>query len=50
MTWLIIIALYIAIPVVAMLVSGRQLTWQGWVFFVALWPIAWLFAGPEELP
>ena len=43
-------ALYIAIPVLAILISGRQVTWRGWVLFVLLWPVFWMFGKPEELP
>jgi hypothetical protein len=50
MTWLIAVALYLALPAVAILITGRQITWQGWIFIVLLWPIAWAFMGPEELP
>jgi hypothetical protein len=50
MEWMLCAALYVTIPIVAMLISGRKVAWQGWVFFVALWPVAWLFMGPEELP
>lgn len=42
-------ALYIAIPVLAVLISGRKITWWGWLAFILLWPIAWLFVS-EELP
>ena len=51
MTNVIVIAsIYFAIPLVGIWISGRQLTWQGWLLFMTLWPIALLFMGPEELP
>jgi hypothetical protein len=50
MQWLLWSALYLAIPILGILISGRKITWQGWVFFVLLWPVAWAFVGPEELP
>lgn len=50
MTLAICIAIYLAIPVLGILISGRQIIWQGWIIFVLFWPIAWLFTGPEELP
>jgi hypothetical protein len=49
MTWLIVAAVYIAIPVIAILITGRKITWQGWMFFILLWPIAWMFVN-EEIP
>ncbi len=45
-----IASIYFAIPLGSIWISGRQLTWQGWLLFVTLWPIALLFMGPEELP
>ena len=51
MTNVIVIAsIYFAIPLGSIWISGRQLTWQGWLLFMALWPIVLLFMGPEELP
>jgi hypothetical protein len=49
-TFFICVAVYFAIPVVGIWISGRQLMWQGWVLYCLLWPVWWLFAGPEELP
>jgi hypothetical protein len=49
MIWL-IVPLYFAIPAFAIRITGRRLTWQAWLFILLLWPIAWLFMGPEELP
>lgn len=50
MTWLVVGAFYVAVPVVALWISGRQVTPMGWLVFIATWPVAWAFAGPEELP
>ena len=50
MTWLLILAAYIALPLIGLKISGRQLETKGIFLFVLLWPIAWLFTGPEELP
>lgn len=47
---LICAAIYFAIPIVAILISGRMITWQGWLIVLLTWPVAWLFMGPEELP
>jgi len=49
-TALIIAAFYIGIPVVSIWITGRKLTWQGWLVVILLWPIGWLIFGPEELP
>jgi hypothetical protein len=49
MIWL-LVPLYFAVPVLAIWISGRQITWQGWLCFLLLWPILWLFMLPEELP
>jgi len=43
-------AIYLGIPIFSLWISGRQVTWQGRVLFYLLWPILWLFEGPEELP
>jgi hypothetical protein len=49
MTYLAIsLAIYFTIPVVAILISGRKITPLGWLVFILLWPIGWMF--PEELP
>ena len=45
-----IAAIYFAFPVLAIWISGRKVTWQGWLIFLLLWPIGWLFMPPEELP
>lgn len=50
MEWLLWLALYLAIPLLSILISGRKITWRGWLVFVLLWPIAWAFTRPEELP
>ena len=50
MMWLIILACYVAIPVLGILLSGRKLSVLGWLVIIALWPIGWLIFGPEELP
>jgi len=50
MTWLIIFACYIAIPALSILISGRSVTLKGWVLFLLLWSVLWMFAPPEELP
>lgn len=50
MAFAICAAFYVGIPVLALLISGRRVTWQGWVVIILLWPIAWMFTGPEELP
>lgn len=44
------IAVYFGIPVLAIWISGRQITWQVWIFMLLLWPIAWMIMPPEELP
>jgi hypothetical protein len=49
-TALIFAAIYFAIPFVSIKISGRMITWQGWLVMLFLWPVAWLFMGPEELP
>lgn len=49
-TFLLCAAIYFAIPTLGIVISGRQLMWQGWVIFLLFWPVAWLFVGPEELP
>ena len=49
MTYLIALAIYFAIPLIATLIAGRCYTWKGQVFFFLLWPIAWMFMQ-EELP
>ena len=43
------IAVYLIIPVLGVIISGRKLSKFGWIAFTVLWPIAWLW-GPEELP
>jgi hypothetical protein len=48
--WLIAGLLYVAIPVVALWISGRQLSALGWLVFIAIWPVGWMLMGPEELP
>ncbi len=45
-----IVAIYFAIPVTGILISGRKLSLKGWIVFLLIWPIGWLFMGPEELP
>jgi hypothetical protein len=50
MTWLIVAAIYVAIPVLGILLSGRKLSALGWLVIIAVWPIGWLIFGPEELP
>lgn len=50
MTWLLILAVYVAVPLASLKITGRQLEPKGIFLFVLLWPIAWLFMGPEELP
>lgn len=50
MSWFVGIVIYFAIPLVATIISGRSYTWPGHLVFFLLWPIAWLFMGPEELP
>jgi hypothetical protein len=49
MTWLVCIAIYFAIPLIATIIAGRKYTWQGHVLFFLLWPILWMFVN-EELP
>jgi hypothetical protein len=49
MIWIWVI-LYFAIPALGILISGRMVTWQGWLIMLLFWPVAWLFMGPEELP
>ena len=50
LTWILILALYAAIPVLGVRITGRQLAWQGWLLVILLWPVLWLIMGPEELP
>jgi hypothetical protein len=47
MTWAFLALLYFAIPVLSVWISGRQITWQGWVVMLLLWPIAWTFMSDE---
>lgn len=49
-TVLVILIIYFVIPTIGILISGRMITWQGWLVMLFLWPVAWLFMGPEELP
>jgi len=49
-TLAICLAIYFGIPALSIWITGRMLTWQGWVIFLLFWPVAWLFMGPEELP
>jgi hypothetical protein len=49
-TFLIIAAIYIAIPVLGLLLSGRKLSALGWLVFIVIWPLGWMLMGPEELP
>jgi hypothetical protein len=49
-TFLVCLAIYFAIPALGILITGRKLTWQGWLLVLLIWPVAWLFMGPEELP
>jgi len=49
-TFLIIAAFYLGIPALSILISGRNLVWQGWMIFLLFWPVSWMFEGPEELP
>lgn len=44
------IAIYFAIPVVAILISGRKITALGWIVLMLLWPVGWMFWGREDLP
>lgn len=48
-TALLIVAIYLAIPTLGVLISGRQLTWKGWLLFLLIWPVGWMFMR-EELP
>jgi len=48
--FLIIAAIYITVPIIAILVSGRKISALGWLVFILLWPIGWIFWGNEELP
>ena len=47
MTWAFLALLYLAIPVLSIWISGRQITWKGWVAFLLLWPVAWMFMSDE---
>ena len=49
-TFLICVAIYFAIPIVSIKMTGRMITWQGWLVMLFLWPVAWMFMGSEELP
>lgn len=49
-TLAIISGFWIGIPILSIWITGRSITWKGWLFFIALWPVAWLFVSPEELP
>lgn len=44
------IAIYFAIPLVAILISGRKITVLGWFVFLLFWPVGWMFSKGEELP
>jgi hypothetical protein len=48
-TFLVCAAIYFAIPIIAIVISGRKLTWQGWLMSLLVWPFGWLFID-EELP
>jgi hypothetical protein len=50
MTIVICIAIYFAIPILGILLSGRKLSALGWVVIMIVWPIGWLIFPPEELP
>jgi hypothetical protein len=47
MTWAFLVLLYFAIPALSVWISGRSITWQGWVVMLLLWPVAWLFMSDE---
>ena len=49
-TFLVFATIYVGTPALLIFVSGRQVTWRGWLIFLLLWPIGWLFMPPEELP
>lgn len=49
-TFLVCAAIYFVIPILGILISGRRLTPKGWLAIMFIWPVAWLFMGPEELP
>lgn len=48
-TALLVAAIYFAIPTLGVLISGRKLTWKGWLLFLLIWPVGWMFMR-EELP
>lgn len=48
-TAVILIVLYLVIPAIAIVVSGRKVTFLGWLLLTLFWPIAWLIWS-EELP
>jgi hypothetical protein len=50
MTLATFIAVYLAIPALAILISGRKLSALGWLVMLIVWPIGWLIFRPEELP
>jgi hypothetical protein len=49
-TFLVCAAICFAIQALSIWMIGRRLMWQGWLIFLLLWPISWLFMPPEELP
>lgn len=48
-TALISAGIYFAIPALGILISGRKLTWKGWLLVLLIWPVGWMFIR-EELP
>ena len=48
-TFLIILGLWIILPQIGILISGRKLSFKGWLLLLVIWPVAWLFMD-EELP
>ena len=47
-TFLVCTAIYFAIAALSIWISGRQV-WQGWLLFMFIWPIGWLFMGPDAV-
>lgn len=45
-----IVSIYFAIPILAALISGREMTTKGQLLFMFTWPVLWMFDKPEELP
>ena len=48
--YLIFAAIYFAIPIIAIWISERTVTWWEWSIMVLVWPYLLITMTPEELP